>query len=420
MFPITDVKGRIVAFSGRVLDPPEDEPLESRTEAGAKYINSPEGPLYKKGEVLFGLFEGRVSIRREGWVLVCEGNFDLVALHQAGFQNAVAPMGTALTEAHTKLLKRFAERVVLLFDGDAAGRKAARASAPLFSKAGIAAKVATLPPGDDPDSYLRKQGPDALKTLVDAAPGIIEHLVDDAAADSAGDPAAKATAIGALAPILATVENPVERRLYVERIARKFGVSDIGVVREQLRRGLRAQKSGRKRAEPQDRPAAPRPARIPPLPSLECELIGAILDNPELFRSDEARVLEELLTSPDLRAIFQTAAGLYMERGAIDATSLLDAASENPARPWLDGRLAIQKYDGGVAMSALRDGIPRLQIERIRRDAAAYEDRIRAARREGDEARATDLSRARDELNRRAHELRAQKKSSATKSTTKR
>jgi DNA primase len=121
LFPITDMKGRIVAFSGRILDPPPDEPLESRTEPGAKYVNSPESPLYKKGEILFGLHEGRVAVRREGWLLVCEGNFDLLALHQAGFENAVAPMGTALTESHAKLIKRFADRAVLLFDGDRAG-----------------------------------------------------------------------------------------------------------------------------------------------------------------------------------------------------------------------------------------------------------------------------------------------------------
>ncbi len=409
MFPVTNIQGRIVAFSGRVLDPPEDEPLESRTEAGAKYINSPEGPLYKKGEVLFGLHEGRVTVRREGWVLVCEGNFDLLALHQAGFANAVAPMGTALTEAHARLLKRFAERVVLLFDGDAAGRKAVRAAAPLLSTIGLATKVVTLPPKDDPDTFLRERGADALRKLVDSAAGIIEHLIDDAAADSAGDPAATGTAIGGLAALLATVDNPVERRLYVERVARKFGVSDLDVVREQLRRGLRG---ARPRAvRPRAAPAGSRhgPSRGTALPVLESELIGAILDNPELFGSEEAGTLEELLTSRELRAIFHTAAGLMVQRGVLDATSLLAAVAENPARSWLDGRLAIQKYDAGVAMSALRDGIPRLQVERIRREAAVYEDRIREARREGDEVRATDLSRARDELNRRAHELRAHK-----------
>jgi DNA primase len=191
LFPITDTNGRIVAFSGRVLDPPPDEPLSDRME-GAKYVNSPEGPLYKKGEVLFGLHEGRVAVRREGWCLLCEGNFDLLALHQAGFQNSAAPMGTALTEAQAKLLRRFADRIVLLFDGDRAGRKAARGAWPVLSAAGLAARVVTLPPGDDPDSYIRAHGAQTLRGLVDAALGVVEFLVDDAAEEAGGDARAKA------------------------------------------------------------------------------------------------------------------------------------------------------------------------------------------------------------------------------------
>src|SRR5690606_3519876 len=94
-FPISDAHGRIVGFSGRSLDPPPGEPVPEAGDAGAKYVNSPASALYEKGEILFGLHEARVAIRREGWALLCEGNFDLLALHQAGFVNVVAPMGTA-------------------------------------------------------------------------------------------------------------------------------------------------------------------------------------------------------------------------------------------------------------------------------------------------------------------------------------
>src|SRR5690606_6568821 len=132
-------------------------------DAGAKYVNSPESALYKKGEILFGLHEARVAIRREGWALPGEGNFDLLALHQAGFVNVVAPMGTALTETQVRLLRRFTDRVVLLFDGDRAGRKAVRAAHPILQQAGMTVAVVTLPEGEDPDSYLRVRGADALR-----------------------------------------------------------------------------------------------------------------------------------------------------------------------------------------------------------------------------------------------------------------
>jgi DNA primase len=406
LFPITDMKGRIVAFSGRILDPPPDEPLESRTEPGAKYVNSPESPLYKKGEILFGLHEGRVAVRREGWLLVCEGNFDLLALHQAGFENAVAPMGTALTESHAKLIKRFADRAVLLFDGDRAGKKAVRAAAPLLAKANIAAKVVTLPPGDDPDTYLRAHGSEALRKLVDVAPGILEHLIDDAAADAGGDASEKAAAIGGLAPMLATVENPVERRLYVERVARKFGISDVSVVREQLNRALRMSRSERRRGEIERRPRREAPAspRRFEVPSLEGELFGAILDNPELFATTEAADLERLLTSEELRGIFRAAAGMVEARGVVDATALLDEVASNPAHGWLNGRLAVQKYEREAAERALRDGIPRLERKHKERQVLELNESIKAARRIGDEARAMDLTRRRDELRQGAYQ----------------
>jgi DNA primase len=408
LFPITDLAGRIVAFSGRILDPPEDEPLESRIEQGAKYVNSPEGPLYKKGEILFGLYEGRVIARREGWILVCEGNFDLLALHQAGFKNAVAPMGTALTENHTKLIRRFADRAVLLFDGDKAGKKAVRASAPLLTRAGIGAKVATLPPGDDPDTYLRERGGEALRKLVDSAPGIVEHLIDDAARQAAGDASEKGRAIGELGPVLASVDNPVERGLYVERVAQKFEVRDINTVRQQLRRGLREARAG-KRQRRQEReapmPTATKPRKSVEIPPLEGELLGAILDNPALIGSDVVENFESLLTSDDLRAIFHAAAGMIEERGGVDATTLLTRIAGNPAQSWLNERLAIQRYDAEGAERALRDGIPRLQLTNIRRELPELVERIKDARRAGDEERAMSLTRRRDELRQNAHRL---------------
>src|SRR5690606_33303549 len=159
LFPIVDLHGRIIAFSGRALPDAEGRP---GSEAPAKYINSPESPVYKKGEILYGLFEGRLDARRQGEILVCEGNFDVLALHQAGFRHAVAPMGTAFTEMHARLIRRFAEQVTLVFDSDAAGRKAVEAAQPILAKAGLRARVLSLPEGDDPDSFLRRVGSDGL------------------------------------------------------------------------------------------------------------------------------------------------------------------------------------------------------------------------------------------------------------------
>lgn len=416
MFPIADHQGRIVAFSGRLLEDPPGKESPPGREPGAKYINSPEGPLYTKGKILFGLHEGRVAARRTGELLLCEGNFDLLALHQAGFANSVAPMGTALTADQAKLLKRFAERVVLLFDGDKAGRRAVAAAFPVLAGAGLAARVVTLPQGSDPDSFLQEHGTEALTERVESAPGIVDFLINDAAQD-AYEPAAKAAAVASLGPVLVKIDNPVERRLYVERVAQKFDIRDIEAVRQQLRRGVRegrgrprrnsAKNAASSGAVAGNRPspsAAKRRPQAKPFrpPGLAGELLGALLDQPELFRTPEAEKFGELLTRPDLRAIFQTASRMVESRGGVEAPSLLDEVRgnvpENPALPWLKGRLALQEYDDESARAVLRDGVWRLEIEEAEQRARRLRERILEAYREGDHSLATELTRERDAL----------------------
>ncbi|HJK92251.1 MAG TPA: DNA primase [Polyangiaceae bacterium LLY-WYZ-15_(1-7)] len=391
MFPVADHQGRIVAFSGRALDPPPGE--DEGREPGAKYINSPESPLYTKGKVLFGLFEGRVEIRRRGWALLCEGNFDLLALHQHGFANAVAPLGTALTEDQAKLLKRYAERAVLLFDGDAAGRKATRAAYDILAKVGLAAQVVTLPEGGDPDTFLREQGPEALQERIDNAPGIVEHLIDQAAIDGQRDAAAKAEAIAALGPVLAKVGSPVEARLHVERVARKFGIHDVEAVRRQLRAGVRSARR-RRRGEPE--PEAPRKlqraGKKVDFDGLELRLLGLLLDCPDLFGTAEAKNFGELLTSPDLRAIFLGTSRLVEERGGVEAPALLEEVQGNPALPWLEGRLARpEQEDSRGALELLRKGLRQLGQRSRQARLRALSQQIQQARQRGDDAAADEM-----------------------------
>ncbi len=398
MFPITNLHGQVVAFSGRALR--EAPSMEPPKEPPAKYVNSPESPLYRKGEVLYGLHEGRVEIRREDMAVVCEGNFDLVALHQAGFAYAVAPMGTALTESHAKLLKRFAKKVVLLFDGDAAGRKAAREAHGVFQKLELSTHVATLPAGADPDSFMREQGPETMRTLLMQAPSIIEYLIDDAAASSEGSPRSKADAIAKLAPILAGVESPIERRAYVERVARKFGINDVGLVQRELRRGL----GGESRVKVRRREA---PARSPKdeIPELQLKLISALLDQPELVQDAETQKLSNLLTSPDLRAIFDTILRMVCKQGSLDAPVFLGELDANSLRPWVEEQLAVQQLSLEDARRVISDGLPRLEQQNIERELPRLQQRIIEARRVGDDTLAAGLTQEFVALSRSAHEL---------------
>ncbi len=170
MFPITDVQGRVVAFSGRVLDP-KTHP--------AKYVNSPETPVFRKSKILYALDKARAAIvkhpRREA--VVCEGQIDVIRCHAAGIDTAVASQGTAFTREHVDLLKRHADSAVLLFDGDDAGRKAAVRTGVLFLEAGLPVRVAALPPGEDPDSLIRDRGGDAARALIAAAESLVAFQI---------------------------------------------------------------------------------------------------------------------------------------------------------------------------------------------------------------------------------------------------
>ncbi len=165
IFPITNMSGTVVAFGGRAFG-----------DAMPKYLNSPETAVFKKSETLFGLDHAKEDIRRGNRVLVTEGYMDVVMCHQYGFNNVVAPLGTSLTPAHARKLRTLADKVVMVFDGDAAGVAAAKRALPLLCQNSLSASVLLLPAQEDPDSFLRRHGADALSGLLEKAQGIIGFL----------------------------------------------------------------------------------------------------------------------------------------------------------------------------------------------------------------------------------------------------
>lgn len=167
ILPIFDLRGNIIAFGGRVVSP-QDEP---------KYLNSPETPIFNKSRVLYGLNLAKESIKKSGYVTFVEGYFDVITSHIFGFSNTVAPLGTALTDEHGKLIKRFVENVVLIFDGDPSGIKAAKNALRVLLESGLNVKVVPLPEGEDPDGFLRKNGKEAFNNLLDRALSIVDFFM---------------------------------------------------------------------------------------------------------------------------------------------------------------------------------------------------------------------------------------------------
>ncbi|MBI3909617.1 MAG: DNA primase [Armatimonadetes bacterium] len=167
IFPIADAQGQTIAFAGRVLDP----------EGVPKYLNSPETPLFNKGRLWYGLHLAREGIRAAGYAVAVEGYIDVITCHQAGILHVVAGMGTAITEAQTRALRRYTDRLTLVYDGDSAGLAAALRAGPMFEEAGLDVRVAALPPGEDPDTLVRAGGAAALHAAIESAEPLLEHRI---------------------------------------------------------------------------------------------------------------------------------------------------------------------------------------------------------------------------------------------------
>ena len=208
-FPIRDVRGRVLGFGGRALAP-DQEP---------KYLNTPESPIFKKRDAFFGFPQALEPIRRSDRAIVVEGYFDLIALHRAGIDGVVATCGTSLTPEHASGLRRRTKNVVLLFDGDEAGQKAALRALEILLPEGLRVRAAVLPAGDDPDTFLAREGPDALRKLVDEAPAALDFAIRRAAAGGCATPWEKADAVALVAPLLALVQSSVERGEFCRRLA---------------------------------------------------------------------------------------------------------------------------------------------------------------------------------------------------------
>ncbi len=215
MCPVIDVKGRVTGYSGRVIE---------ADAKGGKYVNSPETPLFTKGDQLYGAHTARTTARQAGRVLLCEGNLDVISLWQAGFPGCVAAMGTALTPKQVRLVKRLADEVICVMDGDAAGAKAAFASLMPFLEEGVQPRAVMLTGGHDPDSYLRAHGADAFRTLLDTAQPLFDLVIEKEARTHPADALGRVAALRAIAPALRLITDPLARDLYHQQICTRLEV----------------------------------------------------------------------------------------------------------------------------------------------------------------------------------------------------
>jgi DNA primase len=234
MFPICDEQGRVVGFSGRVLS--ADEPT-------AKYVNSPETPIFTKSKVFFGLDKSKRALLEAGYAIVCEGQLDLIACFMAGVQNVVAPQGTAFTADHARILKRYAQEVVLCFDSDEAGQNAAARALDHLLAAGLAVRVAVVPAPHDPDSFIQASGGEAFQQLIGRAEGFFDYYLNRLCATNAvTTDRGRLAVLRGMAAAVHKSQNVVLIDKYAQKTALRLGVTP-DAVRAEFRKLARASTS---------------------------------------------------------------------------------------------------------------------------------------------------------------------------------
>lgn len=303
IFPIMDVNGRVIGFGGRVMG-----------DGKPKYLNSPETKVFDKSRNLYGLNIARTSRKKN--ILVCEGYMDVISLHQAGFQNAVASLGTALTSQHASLLRRYTEEVILTYDSDEAGIKAALRAIPLLKEAGVSAKVLSMAPYKDPDEFIKAEGAESFQQRIDQAQNSFLYEIDVLQRQyDMKDPQSKTAFYQETAKKLMTFESELERENYIEAVAARYGVGF-----DNLRKLVNKMALKGTSIQIPERPRVVRTEKEEGIRKSQKLLLTWLIEYPGLYQ-----IVKKYITKEDFTTeLYQTVAGLLFAQ--------YDAGEKNPAK----------------------------------------------------------------------------------------
>ncbi len=308
IFPIHDIAGQVVGFGGRVMD-----------DGNPKYLNSPETPVYSKKNSLYGLNMARRMCRQTGDVFIVEGYFDLLALFNHGIENVAATLGTALTEEQVRLLKGYAARMILVYDSDNAGIKAALRSVELFSRQEVDARILVLPEGYDPDSFIFEHGPEKFMETAGGALTIMEFLMDRAVKRHGLSVEGKVRILTSMTAPLAGLKDSVARSLYIRRLAERIDVEEAAVL-ERIREGG----TGPAPSVPREKIPVPREN----FSRMEKQILAMMLQFPEIMPELAARDLIGYFREGTLKEIGR----LVLGRSTTDISLLMSGVDENTRR----------------------------------------------------------------------------------------
>ncbi len=303
MFPIIDLRGNVIGFGGRKMDGD-----------GPKYYNSPDTPVFKKTKNLFAL-----SFAKKGgklpYLILCEGYMDVISMHQAGFTQAVASLGTSLTSDQCRLAAAYTDEAILAYDSDEAGQKATRRAIGLLDEAGIHSRVLVIPNAKDPDEFIKKFGGTKFKQLIEGSAGAVEYELGKIGAKYETDtPEGKISALREAVHLLSEMKNPLEREVWAAKLAEDYGTTKEGILAQVKAKLRRRAKTENKRfaAAPAVRVAyaslLPEKLNNPAAAAAEERLLGAVLRNPEAFRSLADKISGDDFVCALYKRIFNSAA----------------------------------------------------------------------------------------------------------------
>lgn len=357
MFPIIDVRGNVIGFGGRIMT--------SSDPNAAKYLNSPETLIFNKRKNLFALNLAKKS--KLGYLILVEGYMDAIALHQYGFDCAVASLGTALTEDGATLLSRYADQVVLIYDGDDAGQNATKRAIPILEKAGLQVKVLKMRDAKDPDEYLKKFGADRFRILLEESSNRVEYQLNAISKKyDLTDDDQKVKYLQECAELICTLGSAVQREVYGGRVAETAKISmdamKLEVERARKRRAAREKKQQEKIDLSPARNLQPksRAIRYDNMKSAMAEemVLAQCLQEPALL-TETAELTEEMFSSPLLGKVFSQLFRRYKEGLEVSVSGLTDLTNEEMSH--IVGIL--QRQQGPVNEQALRDCVATIRRE---------------------------------------------------------
>lgn len=383
IFPIIDLRGEVIGFGGRVLD-----------DSTPKYLNSPDTPVYNKSRNLFALNIARKS--KQGRIILTEGYMDTISLHQAGFDCAVASLGTSLTQEHAQLLSRYTKEAIIAYDGDGAGVKAAQRAIPILEQTGIQVRVLRVTGAKDPDEFIKTYGPEAFGRLLNQSENHIEYRLRQIAAQyDLSDDQQKVEYLRSAAEMLSTLPSPVEREVYGVRVAEQTGLSGDTMAREIQQAYNRRIKKAKKQQERRDLTPSiqlqpkERGLRYENLRSALAEegVLRLMMLEPALFReADRAGLEPERFSAPLLGKVY----GLLRERFRRGSSTQLAALAGvlEPEEMSHMVQILEKPEDLSHSQQALRDYIDVIETEAVTRTGQAEVDPLMAARKKFREKKA--------------------------------